>query len=175
VRLGRLNRGEWLASISAVLLFVFMFFHWFGVKLINTSNLLFDIVAVGGGKSAWEALDYIPTLLMIAILATLAQMAFCLADVFVVRRVRINAIVAILGLASTVLILYRIIDPPTFSVEATIASEGTIQLPMFLALLAATGITCGGCLAMWEQGGSLRGRARQHSRARPAGSSRAGS
>jgi uncharacterized membrane protein len=157
VHLGRLNRGEWLAGTSAVLLFASMFLHWFGVKLINTSNLLFAIVAVGGRKNAWGALDYIPTLLVIAILGTLALMALCLADAFLKPRVRSNAVVAILGLASMVLILFRMINPPTFFVEATITSEGAIRWPMFLALLAATGMACGGCLALWEEGGSPRG------------------
>lgn len=57
---GRLSSAERVSSVAAILLFVFMFFHWFGVKAINTSNLLFAIQAGGPGKSAWEALDYIP-------------------------------------------------------------------------------------------------------------------
>lgn len=157
MQLGRLTRGEWLAGISAFLLFVFMFFHWFGVKLTNTSNLLFAIQGGGSGKSAWEALDYTPIVLVITIISTLAMVTLCLADAFPKRRVRINAVVAILGLASMVLILLRIIDPPVFYVEATITSEGTAQLPIFFALLAAAGITFGGCLAMWEEGFSSSG------------------
>jgi hypothetical protein len=37
-----------------------MFFHWFGVKAVNTSNLLFAIQAGGPGKNAWEALPVGP-------------------------------------------------------------------------------------------------------------------
>lgn len=148
--LGRLNGGEWLAGVSGVLLFVFMFFNWFGVKLVNTSNLLFAIQGNGAEENAWEALDYIPILLVIAIFATLVLTALCFADVFPERRLRINCAVAILGLASMGLILFRIIDPPVFYVEPTITSEGAIQLPIFLALVTAAGIAFGGCLAMWE-------------------------
>ena len=77
--------------------------------------------------------------------------------------VPVNAVVAILGLVSMLLILFRILDPPIFYTEPTIRSEGTAQLPIFLALLAAAGIAFGGCLAMWEEGFSLPDlRARRH-------------
>lgn len=155
MQLGRLNKGEWLAGASAFLLFVFMFFHWFGVKLTNTSNLLFAIRGGGPGKNAWEALDYIPIILVITIVATLVMAALRLANTVPKRNVRIDVVVAILGLVSMVLILFRIVDPPIFYVEATITSEGTVQLPIVLALLAAAGITFGGCLAIREEGFSL--------------------
>jgi hypothetical protein len=35
---GRPGSGERIAGVSAILLFVLMFFHWFGVKAVNTSN-----------------------------------------------------------------------------------------------------------------------------------------
>lgn len=63
--------------------------------------------------------------------------------------------VTILGIVSVVLILFRIVDPPVFSVEPTITTEGTAQVPIFLALFAAAGIACGGRLAMREEGISL--------------------
>lgn len=51
VVLDRLSNGERIAGISAILLFVFMFFHWFGVKATNTSNLLFAIQSIAPGKT----------------------------------------------------------------------------------------------------------------------------
>lgn len=153
--LDRLSNGEKIASISAILLFVFMFFHWFGVKAINTSNLLFAIQSVESGKSAWEALDFIPIVLVVTIFATLAVAALRLANA--VRRpfVPINASVAILGLVSVLLILFRVVDPPVFLVERTVTYEGTVQPPIFLALVAAAGIAFGGYWAMREEGASL--------------------
>lgn len=155
MHLGRLSNGERIAGISAILLFVFMFFHWFGVKAINTSNLLFAIRAGGPGKSAWEALGYIPIVLLITIIATLAVAALRLTDAVRKPPVPINAVVAILGLVSVGLILFRIVDPPIFYTEPTITIEGAVQFPIFLALLAAAGIALGGCLAMREEGFSL--------------------
>jgi hypothetical protein len=66
-----------------------------------------------------------------------------------------NAVVASLGLLSVLLILFRIVDPPDFGSEGILQFEGTVQTPMFLALLAAVGIALGGCLAMREEGISL--------------------
>ncbi len=153
--LGRLSNGERISSVSATLLFVFMFFHWFGVKAINTSNLLFAVQAGGPGKSAWEALDYIPFVLVITIIAALAVVALRLSNAVRKPPMPVNAMVAILGLVSALLILYRIVDPPIFIVEPTITIEGTAQFPIFLALAAAVGIAVGGCLAMWEEDVSL--------------------
>lgn len=161
--LDRLNNGERIAGISAILLFVFMFFHWFGVKLTNTSNLLFAIQSIEPGKSAWEALDYIPIVLLITIIAALAVAALRLTNAVHRPLIQVNAVVAILGLVSALLILFRIVDPPIFYTEATTTSEGTVQFPIFLALLAAAGIAFGGFRAMQEEGVSFADlRARQH-------------
>lgn len=151
MNIGRLNRGEMISSISAILLFVFMFFHWFGAKAVNTSNLLFAVQAGGPGKSAWEALDYTPIFLLITVIVTLVVAAIHLVSAGRLS-VPVNALVAILGLVSILLILFRIIDPPIFYVETTITIEGAVQLPIFLALFAAMGIACGGCLGMREEG-----------------------
>ncbi len=151
MELGRLSKGERIAVISAILLFAFMFLHWFGVKAVNTSNLLFAIQSVEPGKNAWEALDYIPTVLLITILATLAVAALRATNALRKDSVPVNAVVAILGVVSVLLIGFRIIDPPVFNVEPTITFEGAVQFPIFLALAAAIGIAVGGFLALWEE------------------------
>jgi hypothetical protein len=69
--LGKLSKGEQIASVSAVALFVLMFFDWLGAKTITTSSLLFLIQAFEPDRSAWEALDYIPFVLVVAIGVTL--------------------------------------------------------------------------------------------------------
>jgi hypothetical protein len=161
VNLGRLSNGERISGVSAILLFAFMFFYWFGVKAVNTSNLLFAVQSIEPGKSAWEALEYIPIVLLITIIVTLAVAALRLTNAVRKFPVPVNALVAILGLVSMLLILYRIVDPPIFHVEITITDEGAAQLPIFLALLAAAGITFGGCLAMRKEGCSRFARLRQ--------------
>jgi hypothetical protein len=70
-------------------------------------------------------------------------------------------VVALLGIVSALLILLRIFDPPNFGSEetlfGTVTYEGTVQFPIFLALLAAAGIAFGGGWAMREEGFSFSG------------------
>lgn len=150
MELNRLNNGERISGVSAILLFVLMFFHWFGVKLSNTSNLLFAIRSVLPEKSAWEALDYIPIVLVITVIAALILVALRLTNTVRKPPALVYAVVAILGIVSSSLILFRILSPPVFYTEPTITSDGVVQFPIFLALAAAVGIAFGGCLAMWE-------------------------
>jgi hypothetical protein len=154
-RWSRLSNGERISGISAILLFAFMCLHWFGSK--DSGELrLFSV-----DRTAWEALDYIPIILLITIIVTLA--AVVLRPPNPVRKppIQINAVVAILGVVSMSLILFRILHPPNFGsfreIWGTIAIEGTVQFPVFFALFAAAGIACGGCLAMREEGQASRG------------------
>jgi hypothetical protein len=141
-----------------------MFFHWYGVKAVNTSPLLFAIEAVGPGQTAWEALDYIPIFLMIAIVVTLVVGGLRMTNAVPRPSIPLNALVAALGIVSVLLILYRIVDPPNFGsfpeTWGNITIEGTLQLPIFFALFAAAGIALGGYLAVWEEGVGLSGDAR---------------
>src|ERR1700712_5280098 len=62
----KLSRGEKIAGVSAVALFIFMFFDWFSVS-ISDGGGAFASGSVGSG-SAWDALDNIPIFLVITIL-----------------------------------------------------------------------------------------------------------
>lgn len=145
IQRGRLNNGEKIAAVSAILLFILMFFDWFGTKDSGALHL-FSV-----GRSAWEALDYIPVVLVITILTALGVVVLRLSDVTVEPRVPVHAVVAILGIVSALLILYRIVDPPDFGsfqeVSGAVTIEGTAQLPIFLALAAAVGVSFGGLTA----------------------------
>jgi uncharacterized membrane protein len=145
--LDRLSNGERIAGVSAILLFAFMFFDWFGMESSEDSFNLFSV-----SRSAWEALDYIPIVLLIAITVTLYEIGL---RVVLKHRAPTNAVVAILGTISAVLILYRVVFPPTFGSEesawGTVTYEGTLQVPIFLALAAAVGIAYGGLRAMREE------------------------
>lgn len=124
-----------------------MFLDWFGTKASDDSYGLFDI-----SRSAWEALDFIPIVLLIAITVTLYE-----AGVRVVLRFAAptNVVVALLGVLSAALILCRMVFPPNFGSEesfwGTVTFEGTPQEPIFLALAAAVGIAYGGLRAMREE------------------------
>lgn len=143
----RLTYGERIAGASAILLFALMFLDWFGTKASDDPFGLFNV-----SRSAWEALDFIPIVLLIAITVTLYETGVRVVLKFAAPT---NAVVAILGAVSAALILFRIVFPPNFGSEGshwgTITFEGTPQEPIFLALAAAIGIAYGGLRAMREE------------------------
>jgi hypothetical protein len=149
--LSRLSTGERISSVSAILLFALTFFDWFSSRGSNNSNLLFLIEDIRPGESAWEALSYIPFVLLVTISATLMVSALRLTPEAQLP-IRVNAVVAILGIASALLILFRIVDPPTFEAVGPLTYETTVLFPTFLALWAAAGIAFGGFWAMREEG-----------------------
>jgi uncharacterized membrane protein YhaH (DUF805 family) len=153
----RLSTGEKISAVSAVLLFIFMFFDWFGAKVEGVPGFSGSVEA---GGSAWDALDVIPIFLMLAIVVALAVAVIRLTDADVEPPVSMNAIVAALGGLAVLLILYRIIDPPgDGDALAGVGVDITLKLGIFLGLLAAAGIAYGGYSAMREEGASFGGEA----------------
>ncbi len=146
----RLSTGEKIAGGSAVLLFVFMFFDWFKVD-VDSDNGLFSL-SVGG--SAWEAFSYTDLFLMLTIVVAVAVVIIRLSDALVEPPVSLNAVAAVLGAISVLLIVYRIIDPPgdTGGVPGVDISP---TIGAFLGLIAAAGITYGAYRAMQEEGTSF--------------------
>lgn len=146
----RLSTGEKIAGGSAVLLFIFMFFDWFKVD-IDSGDGLFSL-SVGG--SAWEAFSYTDLFLMLTIIVVVAVVIIELSDALVEPPVSLNAVAAVLGAVSVLLIVYRIIDPPgdTGGVPGVDISP---TLGAFLGLIAAAGITYGAYRAMQEEGTSF--------------------
>jgi hypothetical protein len=142
----RLSTGEKIAGVSAILLFIFMFFDWFTVSASN------GFVSVSVGGSAWDALDVIPIILLIAIIAAVGVAVIRLTEADFEPTISMNAAVAILGIISVLLILYRIISPPDSGFSEIDVSPA---VGIFLGLIAAAGIGYGGYRAMQEEGASF--------------------
>ena len=132
-----------------------MFFHWYGAKAVNTSNLLFVVQAGGRVKAPGKGSTTPRSFSWSRSLSRFPPWR-CDSRAHQRARVLINAVVMSLGIVSVLLILYRLVDPLVFSVETTITIEGAAQLPIYLALFAAAGIACGGCAAIGEEGISSR-------------------
>jgi hypothetical protein len=64
-------------------------------------------------------------------------------------------VVTVLGVISFLLILFRIIDTPTFASYGGVSADGSVEFGIFLALIAAAGIGYGGYRAMQEEGTSF--------------------
>jgi uncharacterized membrane protein YhaH (DUF805 family) len=148
----KLGRGEKIIGVSAVALFVFMFFDWFSVSI--SGGGAFATGAVGSG-SAWDALDNIPIFLVITILAALAVVVLRLTDSNFEPPISANTVVAVLGAVSVLLILFRIIDTPGGGSFGGVSVDVSPAFGIFVSLLAAAGITYGGYLAMNEEGTSF--------------------
>jgi hypothetical protein len=146
--LNRLTLGEKIAGASAILLFIFMFFDWYGVSISGGG----ESVDLGGGGSAWDALDFIPILLLIAIIVTIGVLVIEAGDTGVELPVHGAAIITVAGVVSFLLILFRIIDTPTFAEFGGVSAEGSVRFGIFLALIASAGIGYGGYRTMQEEG-----------------------
>jgi hypothetical protein len=145
----KLSTGEKVSAVSAVLLFIFMFFDWFGAKVSGVGGFSGSLP---GGGSAWDALDVIPIFLMLAIVAAIGVAIVRLTDADLEPPISMNAIVSGLGGFAVLLILYRIISPPDFGSFGGVSVDGTLKFGIFLGLLAAIGIAYGGYSAMREEG-----------------------
>jgi hypothetical protein len=145
----RLSTGEKISAVSAILLFIFMFFDWFGVKVSSVTGFSGSL---SGGGSAWDALDVIPIFLMAAIVVALAVAVIRLTDADVEPPFSLNTIVAALGALAVILILYRIINPPDTPEFAGVSVDVTLKFWIFVSLAAAAGIAYGGYSAMREEG-----------------------
>jgi hypothetical protein len=149
--LGRLSRGEAIAAASALALFVFMFFDWYGVEAVHVDLGRLDL-SEGGG--AWHSLEVVPWLLVLAILAVLGSALLRLRRPEWQPAIPLVAAVAVLGGASFLLILLRILFPPNFD-SGGIPIVVSVEAGAYLALAAAAGIAYGGYRAMGERGTSF--------------------
>ncbi|MBS1891102.1 MAG: hypothetical protein JST59_07405 [Actinobacteria bacterium] len=152
----KLRAGEGIALVAAILLFILMFFDWYGAKATTSAESLGGIVAGSGGGSAWDTLEVIPLFLMLAIVVTVGAAILRLSGSDWKPAIPPAAAICVLGILTSVLILVRIIDPPgPLGALSELAYESTLKPAIFLALAAALGIAYGGWRAMSEEGTSF--------------------
>ena len=96
---------------------------------------------------------------MIAIIFTLVVVGLRLTDSAFEPAVPLGAVVAVLGGISTLLVLYRIINPPGGGEVPGLSVDVSPAFGIFLGLIAAAGIAYGGYRAMQEEGASFGGTA----------------
>jgi hypothetical protein len=146
-------RGALIAGISGVLLFIFMFFGWFGAPtpevVTPAGGIEIDFGEVSGVDTtfnAWQSFDFIDLVLLAAVIVSVGLLVMSAMGTSVNLPVAASAITAGIGILATLLVLYRIIDPP---------GDADREFGVFLGLLASAGIAIGGWLSMQEEGTSF--------------------
>lgn len=144
----RLRRGELIAGASALALLVFLFVpEWYALK-----GTFAPTAAILGARTSWNGWWGLSGARYLALVTILA--AFALAYYQAARRapaipVTLSVIVTVLGIATLVAVIYRLLAGPP--------SNGGLldqQAGIWLGLLAAIGIVYGGFASMREESGA---------------------
>lgn len=162
----KLRFGEVVAAASAVALFVFMFFSWYGVKVDfgggpggEIAKSIVKSSGVDTTVSAWKAFDTTDLFLLLVVIVAIGLAVLTAAQVSVALPVTASVVTTALGALATLLVLYRILNQPGPNdlIE--------VKIGAYLGLVACAGIAIGGWQSMREEGTTFEGAAAQASAA----------
>ena len=140
----RLSQGEKVAAGSAIILFIVMFISWFEAPGGEFVRQVASAVGADTTFNAWQSFDFIDIVLLITVVVAVGAGVAKAADARV--NFPLSTLVTVLGALSTILVLYRIINPP---------SELDRKFGVFLGVIFAAALTYGGWLAMQAEGTSF--------------------
>jgi len=139
-----LRTGEKIAGASGVALLLIMFiFDWFTV----------DAGGFSVGGNAWDTMELIRFILLLAALAGIALAVVSATQSDVNMPVALSAITAGLGALGVLLVLFRLVSPPDLG-GGDLIDVGR-GIGVFLGLIAVAGVAYGGFTAMQEEGTSF--------------------
>jgi hypothetical protein len=145
----KVGLGEAIAGISALALFVFMFLPWYGLGSVGG----FDVSGLGGNANAWEVFSFVDILLFLIAAIVVGLVVAQAAERTPELPQPPALIIAALGVAALVLILFRLIVTPGVG-EDVVDVDLSRKIGIFLGLIAAAGIAYGGWRAMSEPAGA---------------------
>jgi hypothetical protein len=138
--------GEMIAAISGLVLIISPFLDWYSISAKNS------VVNFSVSGSGWDALSWVP---WIVTLCGLAAIALAVVRATGAKLPQLPAspgfIVLALGALSTLLVLFRILVTPDAGASSSLIDVGR-AFGIFIALLAAAGVTFGGW-ALWNEEG----------------------
>ncbi len=142
----RLRNGDRIVALGSIALFIFMFFFkWFDIKVPGIIGAYLRVANVSTSVDVWHSLEYIRWLLLLTVIAGVVLVVLVGSDRKLPSALSISAVVAGLGLLSTILVLYRVlISHPFTHVE--------VKLGAWLGLVSCAAIAYGGFRAMAEEG-----------------------
>jgi hypothetical protein len=139
----RVSRGQQIAGLGGLLLFVFLFLPWFGLP--------------GASQSGWEGQSSTDIYLLITALVAVAT-ALSAGRAFALPGLSMNGATALLGGVATIILIWlSFLDFP---------SGTDRKVGVYLSLIAAIVVAYGGYRAALEDGGGRR-RSRRERRRRP--------
>ena len=150
---GTLGRGALIAGISGVLLFIFMFFGWYGApdvvdEAVEQAQQAAEALGVDAPGieetdttvNAWESFDFTDLILFLAVIVSVGLAIMTLVGASASLPVAGSALTCGIGALAFLFVLYRTIDPPADGLDR--------EIGLWLGLLATAGIAFGGWLAM---------------------------
>jgi hypothetical protein len=161
----RIRFGEMIAAVSGLVLFISLFLEWYNVSAKNA------FVSVSRGASGWEALGFIDILLFVIAAVVVAIAITKAMNVLPRLPASTGFITLVLGAIALLLVLYRIISIPDDGASSIPGIDVSRSFGVFVAFIAAAGVTVGGWLAWNEEGKPRPGGAGAGSGAAPGGGS----
>jgi hypothetical protein len=144
-----LTRGNVIAALSGLVLLLVMFMSWFEIGGGSTTAV---IVGLDTTQNAWEAFQFIDVILFVTALAAIGAAVLSAGGNSARAPFPPETLAFGLGVLSTLLVLYRILNP--------VADAGR-KLGLFLGFLASAGIAVGSWMAIQEAAGEPRPRHRR--------------
>jgi hypothetical protein len=148
--LSKLSLGDKIIAVSGILLFIFSFFSWLGVKVSGAGSL-----SASGSKSAWGF-----TLTLLAVLLGILLVAYVVLKALDVKLPELGAVTwgqIALGVAVVValFIVIKIIAGPSGVNTGSFGSVSVSKqrkIGIFLGFLASLGLVAGAYLNAREAG-----------------------
>ena len=142
----RIRFGEMIAAVSGLVLIISPFLEWYNISAKNS------IVDFSVGGSGWDALSWVPWLIT---LIGLVAIALAVTKATGTRLPNLPAtpgfILLVLGGAAIVFTLFRLLVVPDAGASSSLVDVGR-SYGIFIAFLAAIGVTVGGWLTWNEEG-----------------------
>ena len=148
----RLGRGEQIAGICAVLLFLVMFFNWFKLPGADEANAVG--INIDTGLNAWQSYDFTDLIMLVTIVVAAGGAVATLMARDVALPVAASAITAGLGILSFVFVAFSILNTPSFG-GFGLDVDTDRSWGVFVGLLLTAGIAYGGWMSMQEEGTSF--------------------
>jgi hypothetical protein len=149
VDITKVRPGQRIAALAGVVLFVVMWFSWYGVDVskVPGGKAAQSLIAASGvdtTATAWQAFDWIDLLMLLTVIVAVGSAVLVASGRSVQLPVSTASLTAGLGALATLLVLYRLVNEP--GPDKFI----NIKFGAWLGLFSCAAIAYGGWRAMSE-------------------------